>query len=89
LQLGVAGILWYLAFIISIFVRHPKGYSKRDLNMQLFLVMLIGINFFYIESLRDPVFCIVLYGLAAGAWLPDEVASEEPSERMKLSRANA
>ncbi len=86
LQLGVAGILWYIAFIISIFVRHPKGYSKRDLNMQLFLVMLIGINFFYIESLRDPVFCIVLYGLAAGAWLPDAVAEQTSGENLESSR---
>jgi hypothetical protein len=89
LQLGLVGILWYIVFLVSIFVRHPKGFSKRDLNMQLFLVILIGINFFYIESMRDPVFCIVLYGLVAGSWLPDEDASEEPSERMKLSRANA
>jgi len=53
--------------------------------MQLFLVILIGINFFYIESLRDPVFCIVLYGLVAGAWLPSEVAKEEPPKKMQLS----
>jgi len=66
-------------------VRHPKGLSKRDQNMQLFLVILIGINFFYIESLRDPVFCIVLYGLVAGAWLPSEVAKEEPPKKMQLS----
>ena len=85
LQLGLVGILWYIAFLVSIFVRHPKGLSKRDQNMQLFLVILIGINFFYVESLRDPVFCIVLYGLVAGAWLPSEVAEEEPPKKMQLS----
>ena len=89
LQLGLVGILWYIVFLVSIFVRHPEGLSKRDLNMQLFLVILIGINFFYVESLRDPVFCIVLYGLVAGAWLPGEVAEEEPSKKMQLSRTNA
>jgi hypothetical protein len=72
LQLGVAGILWYIAYLISIFVRHPKGYSKRDLNMQLFLLLLIGINFFYIESMRDLFFCLVLYALIAMSWLPDK-----------------
>ena len=77
LQLGLVGILWYIVFQVSIFVRHPEGLSKRDLNMQLFLVILIGINFFYIESMRDPVFCIVLYGLVAGSWLPDNASAKK------------
>ena len=76
LQLGIAGVLWLFVFLISLFRRHPDGYSKRDLNMQLFLAILIGINFFYIESMRDPVFGIVLFGLLAGAWLPDEKAAD-------------
>ena len=77
LQLGIVGILWYIAFLVSIFIRHPEGFSKRDLNLQLFLVILIGINFFYIESLRDPVFCIVLYGLVAGSWLLDDAGTKK------------
>ena len=80
LQLGLVGILWYIAFLVSIFVRHPEGFSKRDLNMQLFLAILLGINFFYIESMRDPVFCIVLFGLLAGAWLPDEKATTDDEQ---------
>ena len=48
--------------------------------MQLFMVILIGINFFYIESMRDPVFCIVMYGIIAGFWLPDAVTGNKESQ---------
>ena len=75
LQLGVVGLLWFIVFLSSLFIRHPDGFSKRDLNMQLFLILLIGINLFYIESLRDLTFCIVVYALVAGSWLPDGKAA--------------
>lgn len=71
LQLGAIGVIWFFVFLVSLFIRHPVGCSVRDLNMQLFLALLIGINLFYIETLREPLFCIVLYGLLAMAWLPD------------------
>ena len=80
LQLGVVGLLWFIVFLSSLFIRHPDGFSKRDLNMQLFMVILIGINFFYIESMRDPVFCIVMYGIIAGFWLPDAVTGNKESQ---------
>lgn len=71
LQLGVVGVLLFMVFLISLFIRHPEGCSRRDLNLQLFLLLLIGINFFYIETLRDPVFCFVVYGFIACSWFPD------------------
>lgn len=71
LQLGIIGVLWFIVFLVSLFHRHPVGCSVRDLNMQVFLAILIVINFFYIENMRDPIFCIVLYGLLAMSWLPD------------------
>lgn len=77
LQLGVVGLLVFIVFLISLFMRHPERCPRRDLNMQLFLAILIGINFFYIETMRDPIFCIVLYGMIAMSWLPDE--KEEPA----------
>ncbi|MBR4829473.1 MAG: hypothetical protein IKZ92_06705 [Muribaculaceae bacterium] len=77
LQIGIVGLLWYFTYLVSLFVRRPKGCSKRDLNLQLFLLLLIGMNFFYSDSMRDPIFCIVLYGLAAFAWLPDASADEK------------
>ena len=83
LQLGVIGVLWYFAFVISIFIRHPKGYSNRDWNLQLFIALLISINLFYIEALRDPVFCIVLYGLMAIAWLPDQAVEEKNEDQLE------
>jgi len=80
IQIGVVGLLWYFAFLVSLFVRHPKGYSKRDMNLQLFLLLLIGMNFFYSDSMRDPIFCMILYGFAAAAWFPDEKKAEEVTE---------
>ena len=80
LQLGVVGLLWFIVFLSSLFIRHPDGFSKRDLNMQLFLILLIGINLFYIESLRDLTFCIVVYALVAGSWLPDGKAAPASQE---------
>lgn len=71
LQLGVVGVLWLFVYLVSLFVRHPKGCSRRDINLQLFLAILISINFFYIETLREAVFCIVVYGFLAMAWLSD------------------
>ncbi len=76
LQLGVLGVLLFIVFLVSLFLRHPEGCPKRDLNLQLFLALLIGIIFFYIESLRDPLFCIVVYGLLAISWFPDNKAQE-------------
>ncbi len=76
LQLGVLGVLVFIVFLVSLFIRHPECCSIRDLNLQLFLALLIGMMFFYAESLRDPLFCIVVYGLLAGAWFPDETAQE-------------
>ena len=81
LQLGVVGVLLFMVFLISLFIRHPEGYSRRDLNLQLFLILLIGINFFYIESLRDPVFCIAVYGMIACSWFPDQQVAEEAEEQ--------
>lgn len=83
LQLGIVGVLWYFAFVISIFIRHPKGYSNRDWNLQLFIALLIAINLFYIEAPRDPVFCFVLYGLIAVAWLPDKAAEETTEDELE------
>ena len=83
LQLGIVGVLWYFAFVISIFIRHPKGYSNRDWNLQLFIALLISINLFYIEAPRDPVFCIVLYGLMAIAWLPDKTVEEKNEDQLE------
>ena len=79
LQLGIVGVLLFIVFLISLFFRHPDGCSKRDLNLQLFLALLIGMIFFYAESLRDPLFCIVIYGLLAGSWFPDDV-DQEPTD---------
>lgn len=76
LQLGVLGVLVFIVFLVSLFIRHPECCSIRDLNLQLFLALLIGMMFFYAESLRDPLFCIVVYGLLAGSWFPDETAQE-------------
>lgn len=78
LQLGIVGVLWFIVFLVSLFVRHPDGCTKRDLNLQLFLAAFIGIILFYAESLREPIICILVYGLAACAWLPDEVKDPEP-----------
>lgn len=77
LQLGAVGVLWFIVFLVSLFIRHPEGFPRRDMNMQLFLAILIGINFFYIETMRDPVFCIVLYGMIAMSWLPREKEDTE------------
>ena len=80
LQLGVIGVLWFVVYLVSLFVRHPEGCSRRNLNIQLFVAILISINFFYIEAMRDPFFCIVLYGILAMAWLPDDEKSAEQTE---------
>lgn len=84
LQLGVVGILWFIVFLTSLLFRHPKDYSKRDLNIQIFYILLVGINLFYIESMRLPIFCFVLYGLIAIAWLPDEIKSETISDSQEV-----
>lgn len=77
LQLGVVGLLWFIVFFISLFIRHPKAYPKRDLNLQIFLIIFIGINLFYLESLRDPFFCTIVYGFIALSWLPDKKETQE------------
>jgi len=42
---------------------------------------LLMMNFFYIEALRDPIFCLVTYGLVALSWLPPtQDATAEPIE---------
>ena len=75
LQLGVVGVLCFIAFLVSLFLRHSELYPRRDLNLQIFLIIFIGINLFYAESLRDLFFCIIVYGFVALAWLPDDKAS--------------
>ena len=75
--LGIIGIIVFLAYITSLFIRHPKGFSRRDLNMQIYLILFIGINLFYVESLRDPFFCIIVYGFVALSWLPDKTETQE------------
>lgn len=76
LQLGVVGVLGYIVFLISLFHRHPDEYPKRDLNLQIFLIILIGINLFYAESLRDLIFCTIVYGFIALSWLPEDRTRE-------------
>ena len=80
LQLGVVGLLLFLGYLVSLFFRHPDGCSIRDMNLQIFMVLLIGMNLFYAESLRDPFFAIILYGFVACSWLPDESSEEEELE---------
>ncbi len=77
LQLGVVGLLLFLGYLVSLFFRHPDGCSIRDMNLQIFMALLIGMNLFYAESLRDPFFSIIIYGFVACSWLPDESSEEE------------
>ena len=90
LQLGVVGVLLFITFLLSLFIRHPEGYSKRDLNLQLFLALLIGAIFFYAESLRDPLFCMVVYGLIACSWQPSELpqdATDDTADATEVATA--
>ena len=77
LQLGVVGLLLFLGYLVSLFFRHPDGCSIRDMNLQIFMALLIGMNLFYAESLRDPFFAIIIYGFVACSWLPDESSEEK------------
>jgi len=81
IQLGVVGMVWIIVFLITIFVRKPSPRHQRDWNLQLYLALLLMMNFFYIEALRDPIFCLVTYGLVALSWLPPtQDATAEPIE---------
>lgn len=88
LQIGVVGLLWFFVYLTSLFIRHPDGCSTRDLNMQLFLAILIGINFFYIESMRDLFFCLVLYALIAMSWLPDKRTGNDEQSITTIGQAS-
>lgn len=80
LQLGVIGVLLFIVYFVTLFFRHPNDCSRRDMNLQLFLAVLIGIIFFYAESLRDPIFSIIVYGFIACSWLPDDTSTSETEE---------
>ena len=68
LQLGLVGVIWFFTFWILMFVRKPDLYQERDWNLHLFIALLIALNLVYIEAMRNPVFCIPLYGLIVAGW---------------------
>ena len=69
LQLGVIGVFLYLGYLVSLFVRHPADCPVRNRNLQIYMALLVTLNLFYAESLRDPVFAFIVYGFIACSWL--------------------
>jgi len=82
LQLGIAGVVWLLCFLPLVFIRKPKLYRVRDLNLQLYIIITIFMVFFYIDVLRQPMFCMIVFALALACWREgsDEEAGEETAD---------
>lgn len=76
IQLGVMGIVWLVLFFLAAFKSHPPLFPVRNWNMHLYLLFVFFIMLVYIEILREPVFCLVYFGLLVLSWKPADGEDE-------------
>jgi hypothetical protein len=71
IQLGVIGILWFIIFWFINLGIHPKE-IKRNMNLQLFLLLTILIILGYIDCLRNAFLGIILMYFVSSSWIKDD-----------------
>ena len=68
LQLGIIGCIWYIVFFVSLFFNKPAHYKKRNLNMQVFFLLVVVILLFYADQWSSPNFCYVMFTFLFLSW---------------------
>lgn len=76
LQLGILGIIWYCAFFVCLFFIKPSLYPKRNLNMQVFLLLAVIILLFYADLWSNPNFGFIIFTFIFLSWEKDDLAQE-------------
>ncbi len=72
LQLGIIGIIWYCAFFVSLFFIKPSLYPKRNLNMQLFFLLMVVILLFYADLWQNVNFSYLMLLFLFLSWEKQE-----------------
>ena len=68
IQLGLPGLILSIIYIFSIVILQPSPGATRRLNLQLFLILLFVLTFFYNDSFRNAFFTIILFFCTFRSW---------------------
>ena len=69
IQVGIIGLIWFVCFWIIKMGFSRKGY-KRDLNLQLYIILAVVLILFYNDSLRSSFMMLVLIYLIERSFIP-------------------
>lgn len=72
LQVGVIGVAFVLFFMVSLFLRKPKLYPLRSVNIQIFCLAIFIIMLGYTDMFRNWHFCIIFFTAFMSSWLPKD-----------------
>lgn len=81
MQLGILGLLWFIAYIIYIF--RGKLYGPLAKRMQLFMIACVVVIFFYNEMFRLPNLCMMFFYVLCVIHTPVEKGSKKVPESPK------
>lgn len=74
LQVGVIGFAFVLFFMVSLFLRKPKLYPLRSVNIQLYCLAIFILLLGYNDMFRNWHFCIIFFTIFMSSWLPNDEA---------------
>ncbi len=73
IQLGVLGVVWFLAFVVNLFMAPITDGRRwtRNWNICLFALIVITILLIYIDILRKVEFCMIFFAIVCFSWQPE------------------
>ena len=70
IQLGLLGLLLLQLYWVALALYRPQWASARDEGLQLMLLAVVLIIYFYNDMLRNLAFCMIFFTLLAASWRP-------------------
>ena len=77
IQLGLVGIACLFAWLLALFIIKPSWSTGRDLNIQMFVALVILMVMFYNDMLRALTFSMIFYTFFTASWLPQSETGED------------
>lgn len=68
-QLGVIGLIWMIANFWMMFAHAPATVQRRNLNVHLYLLLIVMMIQIYNEAYRGPEFSFFFVGVLVCSWL--------------------
>lgn len=79
MQLGLVGLIWIIVFWV-VKIGLPRKDTKRNLNLQLYIIFLVLIIFFYNDTFRNPFMSLILLYVLENSF--ESKGSGEPTEQI-------